>query len=69
MEYMAHTPDGKPVPFVIREVRDEDVTIDFNHPLAGKNLKFDVELVDVRDATKEELEHGHVHGPDGHHHH
>ena len=69
MQYMAHTPDGQPIPFVIKEVKDEDVTIDFNHPLAGKNLKFDVELVDVRDATTEELEHGHAHGGDGHHHH
>jgi FKBP-type peptidyl-prolyl cis-trans isomerase SlyD len=68
MEFMARTPDGKPVPFVIKEVKDEDVTIDFNHPLAGRNLSFDVELVDVRDATAEELEHGHVHGADGHHH-
>lgn len=69
MQYMAHTPDGKPIPFVIKEVQEEDVTIDFNHPLAGKNLSFDVELVDVRDATPEELEHGHAHGGDGHHHH
>jgi FKBP-type peptidyl-prolyl cis-trans isomerase SlyD len=69
MQYMAHTPDGQPIPFVIKEVKDEDITIDFNHPLAGKNLKFDVELVDVRDATTEELEHGHAHGGDGHHHH
>jgi FKBP-type peptidyl-prolyl cis-trans isomerase SlyD len=68
MEYMAHTPDGKPVPFVIKEVKDEDITIDFNHPLAGRNLNFDVELVDVRDATEEELQHGHAHGAGGHHH-
>ena len=68
MEYMAHSPEGHPVPFVIKEIQDENVTIDFNHPLAGKNLSFDVELVDVRDATKEELEHGHAHGGDGHHH-
>jgi FKBP-type peptidyl-prolyl cis-trans isomerase SlyD len=68
MEFMAQTPDGKPVPFVIKAVKDEDVTIDFNHPLAGKNLNFDVELIDVRDATREELAHGHVHGADGHHH-
>ncbi len=68
MEYMAHTPDGKPVPFVIKEVKDDDITIDFNHPLAGRNLNFDVELVDVRDATEEELQHGHAHGAGGHHH-
>ena len=69
MEYMASNPDGVQMPFVITEVRDEDVTIDFNHPLAGKNLNFDVELIDVRDATQEELAHGHVHGPGGHHNH
>jgi FKBP-type peptidyl-prolyl cis-trans isomerases 2 len=69
MSYMASSPDGAQMPFVITEVRDEDVTIDFNHPLAGKNLNFDIELLDVRDATAEELSHGHVHGPDGHHHH
>lgn len=69
MEYMASNPDGVQMPFIITNVEDETVTIDFNHPLAGKNLNFDIELVDVRDATPEELTHGHVHGPDGHHHH
>jgi FKBP-type peptidyl-prolyl cis-trans isomerase SlyD len=68
MEYMAHSPEGHPVPFVIREVNDDDITIDFNHPLAGKNLSFDIELLDVREATEEELQHGHAHGPHGHHH-
>jgi FKBP-type peptidyl-prolyl cis-trans isomerase SlyD len=69
MEYMASNPDGVQMPFIITNVEDETVTIDFNHPLAGKNLNFDIELVDVRNATPEELDHGHVHGPDGHHHH
>ena len=68
MEYMAQSPEGHPVPFVIKDVKDDDITIDFNHPLAGRNLSFDVELVDVRDATLEELQHGHVHGAGGHSH-
>ena len=44
------------------------VDIDGNHPLAGKTLNFDIEITDVRDASAEELAHGHVHGPGGHHH-
>ncbi|MDT3695425.1 MAG: peptidylprolyl isomerase [Ignavibacterium sp.] len=69
MEYMASNPDGVQMPFTIIEVNDDEITIDFNHPFAGMNLNFDLELVDVRDATVEELAHGHVHGPGGHHHH
>jgi FKBP-type peptidyl-prolyl cis-trans isomerase SlyD len=46
----------------------DTVTIDANHPLAGKSLNFDIEITDVREATAEELEHGHVHGAHGHHH-
>lgn len=45
------------------------ITVDANHPLAGVELNFAVEVVDVRNATNDEIAHGHVHGPDGHHHH
>ena len=44
------------------------VDVDLNHPMAGKDLHFDVEIVEVREAAAEELEHGHVHGDGGHHH-
>jgi FKBP-type peptidyl-prolyl cis-trans isomerase SlyD len=53
----------------VKEVTDEFVIIDGNHPLAGVELNFDVEVLEVREATEEELAHGHVHGPGGHHHH
>ena len=52
---------------VVRVDRDF-VTIDGNHPLAGRTLHFSVEIADVRKASHEEVAHGHVHGPDGHHH-
>lgn len=44
------------------------VDVDLNHPMAGKSLNFAIEILDVRDATSDELAHGHVHGPGGHHH-
>jgi FKBP-type peptidyl-prolyl cis-trans isomerase SlyD len=53
----------------VTRVAGDMVTVDANHPLAGQTLHFDVEVMDVRDATREELDHGHVHGPGGHHHH
>ena len=68
MRMIANSPDGNQMPFIVNKIEEKEVTIDFNHPLAGKNLEFNVELVDVRDATPEELAHGHVHGAGGHHH-
>jgi FKBP-type peptidyl-prolyl cis-trans isomerase SlyD len=44
------------------------VTVDGNHPLAGESLNFAVEITEVRDPSEEEMSHGHVHGPGGHHH-
>lgn len=67
MRLRAQTDQGEHF-FTVTDVSDETVTIDGNHPLAGQNLNFDVEVTDVRDATTEELTHGHVHGPGGHHH-
>jgi FKBP-type peptidyl-prolyl cis-trans isomerase SlyD len=54
---------------LVTAVKGDYATIDANHPLAGMSLHFDVNVVAVRDATPEELEHGHVHGPGDHHHH
>jgi FKBP-type peptidyl-prolyl cis-trans isomerase SlyD len=53
---------------VVAEIGDEKVKMDFNSPMAGRDLHFAGEVLDIRQATKEELEHGHVHGPEGHHH-
>ena len=52
----------------ITHVAGDMVTVDGNHELAGQALNFDVEITEVRDASAEELQHGHVHGPGGHHH-
>jgi FKBP-type peptidyl-prolyl cis-trans isomerase SlyD len=51
---------------IITKIEGNEVTIDGNHPLAGMTLHFEISVRDVRAATEEELEHGHVHGPDGH---
>jgi FKBP-type peptidyl-prolyl cis-trans isomerase SlyD len=52
----------------IEKVGMSVVDVDLNHPMAGKDLHFDIEVVEVREATAEELAHGHVHGAGGHHH-
>lgn len=67
MQFQAQTDDGIQI-VTVKEVTDEHIIVDGNHPLAGQNLNFDVEIVDIRDATQEELDHGHVHGAGGHHH-
>ncbi len=67
MQFQAQTPAGARVVTVV-DVQGDEVTVDGNHPLAGRTLNFDVTIVEVRDATPEEREHGHVHGPGGHHH-
>ena len=66
MRLHAQTEQG-PRPVTVTAVTGDMITLDGNHPLAGKNLNFDIEILDVREATAEELEHGHVHGPGGHH--
>ncbi|NOU48820.1 MAG: peptidylprolyl isomerase [Bacteroidales bacterium] len=59
---------GNPMDGIVLEVTDKDVKMDFNHPLAGLDLHFSGEILEVREATDEELQHGHVHGAHGHHH-
>ena len=68
MQFEAQTGQGGTVPVTVTAVSDETVTVDGNHPLAGKNLNFDVSIEAVRDATEEELEHGYVVGHGGHEH-
>jgi FKBP-type peptidyl-prolyl cis-trans isomerase SlyD len=67
MQFQARTDDGMRL-FTVTGVAGDMVTLDGNHPLADRTLHFDIEVVSVRDATTEELEHGHVHGAGGHHH-
>lgn len=67
MNFQAQSEQG-PVNVVIKKVDDEMVTVDGNHPLAGQTLNFNVEVVEVRDASEEELSHGHAHGAGGHQH-
>jgi len=67
MQFQTGSDDGIEV-VTVTAVDDDKVTVDGNHPLADVTLHFDVQVVDVREASKEELEHGHVHGAGGHQH-
>lgn len=60
--------EGHPLEGVVKAVEEDAVVMDFNHPMAGKTLHFTGSIIDLRDATQEEISHGHVHGPHGHHH-
>ena len=55
-------------PVTILKAGRHSADIDTNHPLAGQDLEFEIEIVEVRAATEEEIAHGHAHGPGGHHH-
>lgn len=68
MQFTARGPQGEAVPFTVTDVKLESVVVDLNHPLAGKTLHFDVTVREIREATAEEMEHGHVHGEGDHHH-
>ena len=68
MQFRTQGKNGDQV-VTITKLEGENITVDGNHALAGMVLEFDVTIKDVRAATKDELAHGHVHGPGGHHHH
>ena len=68
MQVVAHDDEGRQIPFFITGIGEETVTVDPNHPLAGETLHFDVTIEALRDATEEEVAHGHPHGEGGHHH-
>jgi len=67
MRFQAETEQG-PVPVVVTAIDDANITVDGNHPLAGQELHFSVTISEIRDASQEEIDHGHVHGPGGHEH-
>lgn len=68
MQLQAQSEQGMRI-ITVTNIQGDMVTVDGNHALAGVPLNFDVEIVEVRAATAEEMSHGHVHGPGGHHHH
>lgn len=68
MQFQTPTDDGAQQVVTVITLDDEQVTVDGNHPLAGVSLNFEVTVIDVRDASEEEIEHGHVHGACGHEH-
>lgn len=69
MTFMAEGPNDEHAPIWVLAVEGDKVLVSSEHPLAGKTLHFEVEILAVRKATQDELDHGHPHGPDGHGHH
>jgi FKBP-type peptidyl-prolyl cis-trans isomerase SlyD len=67
-QFRSQDKQGRSHVITVTKIEADTVTVDANHPLAGATLHFDVTIKDVREATPEELAHGHVHGPGGHHH-
>lgn len=68
MKFQVGSPEGGAQIVTVAAVEESEVTLDGNHDLAGVDLHFDITIREVREATGEELAHGHVHGPGGHHH-
>jgi len=67
MQFQGRNDQGS-INVTVSKIEGDNVTVDGNHPLAGQTLHFDVEITNVREATDDELSHGHVHGEGGHHH-
>ncbi|AQZ82625.1 FKBP-type peptidyl-prolyl cis-trans isomerase SlyD [Acinetobacter calcoaceticus] len=67
MQFQAQTDDGVQI-VTVKAVEGDNIVVDANFPLAGQDLTFEVEIVEIREASEEELDHGHVHGAGGHHH-
>ena len=67
MQFQSQSENGVEI-FTVTKIEGDEVTIDGNHALADMTLTFDVEVTDIREATEEELAHGHIHGPGEHHH-
>lgn len=65
MQFHSQAEDGQVMQVMVKAVADDVITIDANHPLAGKQLTFDVEIASIRAATEEEISHGHIHGEGG----
>ena len=68
MQFEGEDPTGDVVLYTITDIGDGKVVVDGNHPWAGERVNFTCTVTDIRAATKEEINHGHVHGPGGHHH-
>lgn len=68
VQFHAQGPGGEMLVVTVVDVQEDHVVVDGNHPLAGVQLNFDVKVIEVREASEEEREHGHVHGPGGHPH-
>jgi FKBP-type peptidyl-prolyl cis-trans isomerase SlyD len=61
MRFVTEGPDGELIPVEVKSIEEDTVEIDLNHPLAGQSLSFEVTIVELREATEEEREHGHAH--------
>jgi len=66
--FQAQDKRGKPITLYVRQLKEDQVTVSPNHPMAGQSLNFSVEILEVRPATNQEKQHGHAHGPGGHDH-